>query len=99
MTAKRYVTVAFSIYDIRSGIRVWRAEIEGELENTRVHEDHDTLAAILEIFVGGSHEPPDPPNSRAVIKDIFDRFAGEIPAPEGSKQRARSSPMTGGKPG
>ncbi len=87
INATRSVTVAFSIYDIPSGIRVWRADIEGELKNTRVHEDHDTVETIVEIIVGESREPPDPPNSEAVIKNIFDRFAREIPTPEGSKQR------------
>jgi len=71
INATRSVTVAFSIYDIRSRIRVWHADIERERENTRVHEHHD----------GESRAPPEPPNSEAVIKDIFDRFAGEIPGP------------------
>ncbi len=82
INATRSVTVAFSIYDIRSGIRVWRADIEGELKNTSVHKDHDTVEAILEIIVGESRPPAKPPNSGAVIRDIFDRFAGEIPTPE-----------------
>ena len=82
INATRSVTVAFSIYDIRSGIRVWRGDIEGELKNTSVHKDHDTVEAILEIIVGESRPPAKPPNSGAVIRDIFDRFAAEIPTPE-----------------
>lgn len=89
----RSISVAFSVYDLENGKRVWEATIEGAKETKRkvgldepldiggwVGTAVDVVDAMDEIFgEDDAVQFPKPASQASVMKSIYGKFAKELP--------------------
>lgn len=83
-TAKRTVVVTFDVVDPRAGNLVWTARIRREDANRRgrahtVRDPVEDRSVPVGDAWGETPDAPDPPVRLELLRDLFDRFAAELP--------------------
>lgn len=76
------VRVAFSVYDLQIGRRVWSAEVTGSDRNSKSETDEPKgfLASLISSILGSKGDYPEAPEANETLRKVFTRFAKELPA-------------------